>query len=62
MEENENVEIIQNEEFVIEEIITEPEIVLEVVEIITEPEIIPEVVEIINNTFKRKSHPRNWKG
>jgi len=62
MEENENVEIIQNEEFVTEEIITEPEIIPEVVEIITEPEIIPEVVEIINNTFKRKSHPRNWKG
>ena len=60
MEENENVEITQNEEFVTEEIITEPEIV-EVVEIITEPEIV-EVVEIINNTFKRKSHPRNWKG
>ena len=62
MEENENVEIIQNEEFVTEEIITEPEIIPEVVEIITEPEIIPEIVEIINNTFKRKSHPRNWKG
>jgi len=62
MEENENVEIIQNEEFVTEEIIIEPEIIQEVVEIITEPEIIPEVVEIINNTFKRKSHPRNWKG
>jgi|APGre2960657423_1045063.scaffolds.fasta_scaffold51121_2 hypothetical protein len=62
MEENENVEIIQNEEFVTEEIITEPEIVAEVVEIITEPEIVSEVVEIINNTFKRKSHPRNWKG
>jgi hypothetical protein len=46
---------------VIEEIITEPEIVSVVEEVIHEPEIVV-VEEIINNTPKRKSHPKNWKG
>ena len=47
---------------IIEEIITEPEIIEVVEEIITEPEIIEVVEEIKNKTFKRKSHPKNWKG
>ena len=47
---------------VIEEIITEPEIVVIVEEIIPEPEVVEVVEEVINNTPKRKSHPRNWKG
>jgi hypothetical protein len=50
---------------IIEEIITEPEIVEVVEEVISEPEIV-EVVEVVeevkNKTFKRKSHPKNWKG
>jgi hypothetical protein len=53
---------------IIEEIITEPEIVEVVEEVISEPEIVEvvEVVEVVeevkNKTFKRKSHPKNWKG
>ena len=50
---------------IIEEIITEPEIVEVVEEVISEPEIV-EIVEVVeevkNKTFKRKSHPKNWKG
>ena len=53
---------------IIEEIITEPEIVEVVEEVISEPEIVEvvDVVEVVeevkNKTFKRKSHPKNWKG
>ena len=53
---------------IIEEIITEPEIVEVVEEVISEPEIVEivEIVEVVeevkNKTFKRKSHPKNWKG
>jgi hypothetical protein len=47
---------------VIEEIITHSEIVAVVEEVIPEPEIVAVVEEVINNTPKRKSHPRNWKG
>ena len=46
---------------VIEEIIVEPEIITVVEEVIPEPKIVV-VEEIINNTPKRKSHPKNWKG
>ena len=38
------------------------EIVTIIEEIITEPEIVEVVEEIKNKTFKRKSHPKNWKG
>ena len=46
---------------IIEEIITEPEITNLVEEVISEPEVVAVVEEIKNKTFKRKSHPRNWK-
>jgi hypothetical protein len=60
----------ENDEIVtvIEEVIVEPEIVAVVDEVIPEPEIVAvvEVVEVVeevkNKTFKRKSHPKNWKG
>jgi hypothetical protein len=57
----------ENDEIVtvIEEVIVEPEIVAVVDEVIPEPEIVAvvEVVEEVKNkTFKRKSHPKNWKG
>jgi hypothetical protein len=57
----ENNEIVE----VVEEVISEPEVieVVEVVEeVISEPEVIEVVEEIKNKTFKRKSHPKNWKG
>ena len=63
----ENNEIVE----VVEEVISEPEVievieVIEVVEVveevISEPEVIEVVEEIKNKTFKRKSHPKNWKG
>ena len=72
MEENNEIvtiieEIITEPEIVevVEEVISEPEIVEVVEEVISEPEIV-EVVEVVeevkNKTFKRKSHPKNWKG